>query len=90
MLAKLLLLNSSFSIASPPDLQDWTRMAETFDNLTNSVSTMVWMQYIHNKLVSEVCNLLIPAGPNRTSWKVCWPNRFLSFCHKGVLLALVA
>lgn len=29
-----------FSIAMPPDLRDWTKMAETYDNLTNSVSVI--------------------------------------------------
>lgn len=33
-----LLLNFCFSLATPPALQDWTKMAETFDNLTESVS----------------------------------------------------
>ena len=27
-----------FSQATPPDLQQWTEMAETYDNLTESVS----------------------------------------------------
>jgi len=27
-----------FSVATPPDLQEWTNRAQTFDNLTNSVS----------------------------------------------------
>lgn len=29
-----------FSNAMPPDLKSWTKMAETYDNLTGSVSTM--------------------------------------------------
>ncbi|XP_015892003.3 uncharacterized protein LOC107426363 isoform X1 [Ziziphus jujuba] len=29
------------SIATPPHLQEWTEMAETYDNLTNSVSVVV-------------------------------------------------
>jgi uncharacterized Fe-S cluster-containing MiaB family protein len=36
-----LLIKFCFSIAAPPALQDWTRMAETFDNLTESVSIIM-------------------------------------------------
>lgn len=36
----LLVFECCFSPATPPALQDWTRMAETFDNLTDSVSVI--------------------------------------------------
>ena len=36
-----LLQNSCFSIATPPDLRDWTKMAETYDNLANSVGRLI-------------------------------------------------
>lgn len=29
-----------FSVANPPNLQEWNERAETFDNLTNSVSAI--------------------------------------------------
>ena len=35
-----MVLKFCFSIATPPDLEAWTRRAETFDNLTDSVSTL--------------------------------------------------
>ncbi|KAI3425471.1 CTP synthase, partial [Psidium guajava] len=34
------------SIASPPDLEDWTRRAENFDNLTNSVRIALVGKYV--------------------------------------------
>ncbi|XP_030532531.2 CTP synthase [Rhodamnia argentea] len=34
------------SIASPPDLQDWTKRAENFDNLTNSVRIALVGKYV--------------------------------------------
>ncbi|KAJ9187840.1 hypothetical protein P3X46_003255 [Hevea brasiliensis] len=34
------------SIATPPDLQDWTKMAETYDNLTNSVRIAMVGKYV--------------------------------------------
>ncbi|KAF8006650.1 hypothetical protein BT93_K0836 [Corymbia citriodora subsp. variegata] len=34
------------SIASPPNLQDWTRRAENFDNLTNSVRIALVGKYV--------------------------------------------
>ncbi|KDP28229.1 hypothetical protein JCGZ_14000 [Jatropha curcas] len=34
------------SIAAPPDLQDWTKMAETYDNLTNSVRIAMVGKYV--------------------------------------------
>lgn len=34
-------LKLSFSIATPPHLKEWTEMAETYDNLTNSVSIII-------------------------------------------------
>ncbi|OAY61899.1 CTP synthase isoform X2 [Manihot esculenta] len=33
-------------IATPPDLEDWTKMAETFDNLTNSVRIAMVGKYV--------------------------------------------
>ncbi|KAL6179676.1 hypothetical protein ACLB2K_046348 [Fragaria x ananassa] len=35
-----------FSIATPPDLKDWTKMAETYDNLTNSVRIAMVGKYV--------------------------------------------
>ncbi|XP_044480959.1 CTP synthase-like isoform X3 [Mangifera indica] len=34
------------SIAAPPDLQAWTKMAETFDNITNSVRIAMVGKYV--------------------------------------------
>uniref|UniRef100_A0A2P2LEZ3 CTP synthase n=2 Tax=Rhizophora mucronata TaxID=61149 RepID=A0A2P2LEZ3_RHIMU len=34
------------SIAAPPDLQDWTKMAETYDSLTNSVRIAMVGKYV--------------------------------------------
>ncbi|KAM1001854.1 hypothetical protein ACFX13_008407 [Malus domestica] len=34
------------SIAMPPDLRDWTKMAETYDNLTNSVRIAMVGKYV--------------------------------------------
>ncbi|PON72426.1 CTP synthase [Trema orientale] len=34
------------SIATPPDLRDWTKMAETYDNLTNSVRIALVGKYV--------------------------------------------
>ncbi|PWA34611.1 hypothetical protein CTI12_AA617390 [Artemisia annua] len=34
-----------FSVATPPNLQEWTTRAETFDNLTNSVSIMPYILF---------------------------------------------
>ncbi|EXB95703.1 CTP synthase [Morus notabilis] len=36
----------SIFIASPPDLRDWTNMAETYDNLTNSVRIALVGKYV--------------------------------------------
>ncbi|KAJ0111625.1 hypothetical protein Patl1_00915 [Pistacia atlantica] len=35
-----------FSIAAPPDLQAWTKMAETYDNITNSVRIAMVGKYV--------------------------------------------
>ncbi|EEF47297.1 ctp synthase, putative [Ricinus communis] len=37
---------SLHSIAMPPDLEDWTKMAETYDNLTNSVRIAMVGKYV--------------------------------------------
>ncbi|XP_050238953.1 uncharacterized protein LOC126688334 isoform X2 [Mercurialis annua] len=34
------------NIAMPPDLQDWTKMAETYDNITNSVRIAMVGKYV--------------------------------------------
>ncbi|CAN1196463.1 CTP synthase [Linum perenne] len=34
------------SVAMPPDLRDWTKMAETYDNLTNSVRIAMVGKYV--------------------------------------------
>lgn len=84
-----------FSIATPPDLKDWTKMAETYDNLTNSVSIRSPMLagsfypssssfYI---FLFHSCyeDLLIFVGEDCYGGKVCWPYRFISVCSEGVM-----
>lgn len=44
-----------FSRATPPDLQQWTEMAERYDNLTESVSTICAVCNIHSKFIIIYC-----------------------------------
>lgn len=73
-----------FSVANPPNLQEWTDRAETFDNLTNSVSTIplycilvLFLSKMRNKNLSAI------TGKNCNGREICWDGRFLFVCGEG-------
>lgn len=44
-----------FSRATPPDLRQWTDMAESYDNLTESVSTIYAAYNVFSKFIIIFC-----------------------------------
>lgn len=72
------------SVANPPNLQEWTERAETFDNLTNSVSYMLHNCIVYVFLLEiETKNLSAITGENRNGGEICWNGRFLFIRGEG-------
>ncbi|KAG6417761.1 hypothetical protein SASPL_119954 [Salvia splendens] len=78
------------SVANTPNLQEWTDRAETFDNLSNSVSTIP-LNCIPPVMFFRKSdeNLSALTGENCNGREICWNGRFLSVSGEGGFLALL-